>query len=192
MSLFARRPSPAMIVAVVALSFALAGSAIAGTDAATRDVSKSQVKKIAKKQAKKQINKLASGLSVANAQNAQNAVNAQNAENAQTAVVGSAAAYASINFNGTVETDSPSKNISNATVDNIDTGSYCFDLPFDPVTAAANANQNGEADEDGVLTYSLNPDDYFDCPSSAEAEVRNIDAGDSSAQDDDFNVQFDG
>jgi hypothetical protein len=60
---FQRRPSPAMIVAVVALSFALVGTAIAGTDAATRAITKSKVKKIVKKQIKKRAGKL----SVANA-----------------------------------------------------------------------------------------------------------------------------
>ena len=74
MDSFARsRPSPAMIVAVVALSFAIVGTAIAGPDALTSAITKSKVKKIAKKQ----IKKLAPGLSVANAENA---VNAQNAE----------------------------------------------------------------------------------------------------------------
>ena len=47
-------PSPAMVVACVALSFALAGSAVAGTDALNRAVTKSKVKQIAKKQARGQ------------------------------------------------------------------------------------------------------------------------------------------
>jgi hypothetical protein len=77
MSLMSRtKPSPAMVVAVIALSFALVGTAIAGPDAITSAVTKSKVKKIDKKQAKKQIRKKAPGLSVANAVNAQNAVNA--------------------------------------------------------------------------------------------------------------------
>ena len=60
MSLMSRsRPSPAMIVAALALTVALAGTAVAAPDLATRKVSKSQVKQIAKKQAKKQISKLA-------------------------------------------------------------------------------------------------------------------------------------
>ena len=62
-----RRPSAAMVVAVVALSFALVGTAVAGPDALTSAITKSKVKKIAKKQAKKQINNLAGGLTVANA-----------------------------------------------------------------------------------------------------------------------------
>ena len=69
-----RRPSPAMIVAVIALVLGLGGAAVAA------DLSKSQVKKIAKKQANKQINKRAPGLSVANATNATNATNAGNVD----------------------------------------------------------------------------------------------------------------
>ena len=58
-----RLPSPALIVAALALVAALAGTAVAGPDAGTSALSKKKVKKIATKQ----INKLAPGLSVANA-----------------------------------------------------------------------------------------------------------------------------
>src|ERR687891_2893480 len=79
------RPSPAFVVAVLALTAAFAGTAIAGPDAITSAVTKSKVKQIAKKQGKKQANKQirkkAPGLSVANAVNAQNATNATNATN---------------------------------------------------------------------------------------------------------------
>jgi len=75
-------PSPAMVVACVALSFALAGSAVAGTDALDRAVTKSKVKQIAKKQgkkqAKKQLRKNVSGSHVNLADNATNANNATN------------------------------------------------------------------------------------------------------------------
>ena len=66
MSRFLRTPSPAMVVAVVALSLALVGSAVAGTSTLNKGVSKSKVKKIAKKQ----IKKAAPGLSVAHADTA--------------------------------------------------------------------------------------------------------------------------
>jgi len=69
---YSRRPSPAIIVAVVALAFAMVGTAIAGTDGLSNKITKSKVKKIAKKQ----INKAAPGLSVAKAANADNAANA--------------------------------------------------------------------------------------------------------------------
>lgn len=55
-----RRPSPAMVVACVALSFALAGSAVAGTEAVTSKLNKQekkQVKRIAKRIANKQAKK---------------------------------------------------------------------------------------------------------------------------------------
>ena len=58
MSRFVRTPSPAMVVAVVALSLALVGSAVAGTSTLDKGVSKSKVKKIAKKQIKKAAPKL--------------------------------------------------------------------------------------------------------------------------------------
>ena len=75
-----RKPSPAMIISVVALCFAMVGGAYAAGP-----LSKSQVKKIAKKVAKKEINKAAPGLSVAKAANADNATNATNAQTAQNA-----------------------------------------------------------------------------------------------------------
>jgi hypothetical protein len=57
------RPSPAIVIAILALVAALAGTALAGPDASTSALNKKKVKKIAKKQVKK----LAPGLSVANA-----------------------------------------------------------------------------------------------------------------------------
>lgn len=70
------RPSPAIVVAALALVAALAGTAVAGPDASTSAISKKKVKKIAEKQAINQINELAPGLSVANADTAASAVNA--------------------------------------------------------------------------------------------------------------------
>lgn len=64
----ASRPSPAIIVAVLALVAALAGTAVAGPDATTSALSKKKVKKIATKQADKQIDERAPGLSVANSE----------------------------------------------------------------------------------------------------------------------------
>ncbi len=72
------RPSPALIVAVLALVAGLAGTAVAGQGSG---VTKKKVKKIATKQ----INKLAPGLSVANADTATDATNAVNADRADNA-----------------------------------------------------------------------------------------------------------
>ena len=68
-----RRPSPAMVIAIVALIVALGGTALAGGFI---------TKKKAKKIAANQVNKLAPGLSVAHAGAADNATNATNATNA--------------------------------------------------------------------------------------------------------------
>jgi hypothetical protein len=76
-----RKPSPAILVAVLALVAALAGTAVAGPDASTSAITKKKVASIATKQ----INKLAPGLSVAHADTASNATNAQNAAHADTA-----------------------------------------------------------------------------------------------------------
>lgn len=52
------RPSPALVISVLALVAALAGTAVAGDPIATTSkVSKKKVKRIAKRKAKKQINK---------------------------------------------------------------------------------------------------------------------------------------
>jgi hypothetical protein len=59
-------PSPALVLAVVALGLATVGSAVAGTDGLTSKITKSKVKSIAKQQ----IDKAAPGLSVAKAENA--------------------------------------------------------------------------------------------------------------------------
>ena len=78
-----RTPSAAIVVAVLALVAALAGTAIAGPGVESSAVNKKDVKKIAKKQAKKQVKKLAPGLSVANADNAANAANAAQVDTLQ-------------------------------------------------------------------------------------------------------------
>ena len=65
------KPSPAMVVSIIALVFALAGSAAAGV--ATISVLSKKEKKQTRNIAKDEIKKAAPGLSVANATNAQTA-----------------------------------------------------------------------------------------------------------------------
>lgn len=76
------KPSPAMLVAAIALVFAMAGTAIAGPDAASSAITKKKVKKIAKKQANKRITQREGELRVAHAREANFAVDANNAVNA--------------------------------------------------------------------------------------------------------------
>ena len=70
-----KRPSPAIVVAVVALAFAMVGTAVAGTDGLSAKLTKSKVKKIAKKQADKELKANVSGSHVNLADNATNATN---------------------------------------------------------------------------------------------------------------------
>jgi len=65
------RPSPAIIVAVLALVAALGGTALAGSEVHSSAVTKKKVKKLARKVADKQITRRAPGLSVASAQDAE-------------------------------------------------------------------------------------------------------------------------
>ena len=122
--LTSKRPSAAFIVAVVALSFAIVGSAIAGTDSAKKALSKSQVKKISKKQANKAITKAAPGLSVSHASTADSATTATNSD--------APFAYAHIVVTGSSPNvdEAQSKGITDADVaDTGTTGLYCVKLP---------------------------------------------------------------
>ena len=78
-----RRPSPAMVVAVVALSLGLVGSAVAGSGV----LDKGQVKKVANKQ----ISKRAPGLAVASAKAADTARTADTAKTANSAATATTA-----------------------------------------------------------------------------------------------------
>ena len=72
------RPSPALVIAVLALVAAIAGTAVAGPGATTSKLTKKKVVNIADQE----INKLAPGLSVAHANTADTATNATAANNA--------------------------------------------------------------------------------------------------------------
>ena len=114
MQLFRRRPSAAFIVAVFALCFAVVGSAIAGTEASKKALSKSQVKKISKKQADKEIDKKAPGLSVAHATSADTATSATSASTATNANSPSVYAHVTISGSSPNVDESRSKGLADA------------------------------------------------------------------------------
>jgi hypothetical protein len=154
------RPSAAMILAVLALTGAVAGTAVAGPDAFTSGaLTKKKVKKIARKQAQKEIAKIKH-------------------------------AYATIDGDGTVRSDAPSKNITSGDIDTPLTGFYCFELPFDPVAAAS--NEAGGGVEDGLMAVKLASTDYDECPQTADAEVSHYDTSAADFSTDPFIIQFDG
>ena len=127
MRLFRTRPSAGLVVAVLALCFAVVGSAIAGTEASKKALTKSQVKKISKKQANKAIKKAAPGLSVLKAASADSATSAGTATNADSPNV-----YAHVNVAGTAPNldEARSKGLTDADFKNVgSTGIYCANLP---------------------------------------------------------------
>jgi hypothetical protein len=82
---FSKRPSPALIVAVCALAFAMVGTAVASNGAVSK-ITKSKVKSISKKQADKELKANVAGSHVNTADKATNADSATNATNAVNAV----------------------------------------------------------------------------------------------------------
>lgn len=133
MKLFRTRPSASFVLAVFALCFAIAGSAIAGTDASKKALTKSQVKKISKKQANKAIKKKAPGLSVAHAASADTATTATSATSATTATnADSPNVYAHVTVSGTAPNvdESRSKGLTDADFKDVGSaGIYCVNLP---------------------------------------------------------------
>ena len=104
------RPSPAIVIAILALVAGVTGAAVASPSA--KKVTTKKVKKIADKE----IDKKAPGLSVAHAATADSATIGQ-----------SPVAYAHVNADGSVDTaNSRGVASSNVTNDPITTGSYCI------------------------------------------------------------------
>ena len=150
------RPSPAMVVSVVAMSLALIGTAVAAPAAVERAITKSKVKRIAKKQANKVVSAREASLNVnsaktadsattatnatnaQNATNAENAVNATNATNAQNAASANPIAYALVSSTGAVD-EASSKGVTDANVFKpAEAGRYCFrGLSFTPKAGQA-------------------------------------------------------
>ena len=139
-------PSPAMIVAVTAMAFALVGTAVAANDGLIYPkLTKSKVKKIAKKQATKQLKANVNNSHVNLADQATNADKAADAD----ALGGIPAAnyrmaYAEITSTGAVNPNAPSDNITAVT--HPGSGTYCVDVAFAPAFGSGNgtgASLNG-------------------------------------------------
>lgn len=166
-----RGPSPAMIVAIVALVAALGGTAIAGGVLNGKKVKRIS-RKVSRKISNQQITRRSPSLRVAFSRSADTA--------------DAPYAYAHVAANGAVTPGSTSSNVSNATKGG--TGIYCFNLPFAPVYAAGNGA--AESGTDSVVDIQLaavhNPP--AGCAAGTDASVRVFDAG--ALADDDFFVSF--
>jgi hypothetical protein len=157
-----KRPSAAFVVAVFALSFAIVGSAIAGTDSAKKALTKSQVKKIAKKQANTAIKRQAPGLSVAHATSADSATNATNA----TTAANGAAAYADVNENGTVRPGA--LNMNDLTISSVFPYVYCEDQELKAVQATGGISSTGGA---VILVTALSNEQIEAIPGATMATI---------------------
>jgi hypothetical protein len=150
----ASRPSPALVLAALALVFAMVGTAIAGPDAISNKITKSKVKKISKKQANKAIDAAAPGLAVASAESA-----------ASAGVVG---LYAHVGPTGTA-TESLSSGITSSNISHPEPGVYCFSgLEGTLHTIDGTVDS---ADGPGVVEASVIPAGFVACPPTAQAEL---------------------
>jgi hypothetical protein len=145
------RPSPAIVVAVLALVAAVAGTAVAANPSATSSaINKKKVKKIAKKQ----VNKLAPSLAVAEADEAEEARNLRGL------------AYAKINADGTVGEEL--KGISQANVTTDGPGDYCID-GLDPAPRGISATLDRSAAFNAQIYGKLSPNNAGHCAGSQAA-----------------------
>jgi hypothetical protein len=134
------RPSPAMVVATVALIVALSGTAVGAAFI---------TKKKAKKVANAAITKRAPGLSVANAKTANGL--ADSSFQIQ--------AWAKVTSEGTLASG---KNVS--VIPGGSQGRYCFDLPFAANGAVATVAADEGLPADGIAFFV--PDSSGQCPAS--------------------------
>jgi CBS domain containing-hemolysin-like protein len=184
------RPSPAILIAVIALVAALAGSAIA--DVATTSLDKNdtkKVKKLAKKQAKKQDKKqdqrnfpvdssqIGRG-AVSSAKIGDGAVTSAKIADAAKGVPG----YALVAANGFVNNDEQRGVVG---TNHPETGVYCFDLSFEAQVAVASPEIGPTR-----IAQSFAPGAGAACPAGfKDASVEIVDLADTP-QDKGFYVLF--
>ncbi len=198
--LLARRPSPAMLVAVVALISSLTGGAVAATLIDTGDIQNGAVtkKKLHKNSVntKKVKNKTLKAKDFAPGQLEQGVQGIQGlqgdkgekGDQGDTGEPGSAAGYVLVEPNGTIDA-SRSKNVAQAQVEHTaGTGVYCFDVDF-VVKSAVGASDNSFANNDTITSAAVNDSPgsvLTGCPGGlpeSDVRVRNYDASSAALQD---------
>ncbi len=139
-------PSPALVVAVLALALAVVGTAVAGPPGFERALSKSKVKAIARKQANRQIGRRAPDLTVASA---------------------NPVAFAHVLADGTVDAAN-SKAVAAANVANGATaGYYCFSgLAFQPRGGTATVDRASTGPIDTIALLGLGAG--TECPAGTQ------------------------
>jgi hypothetical protein len=174
-------PSPAMIVAVAAIAFALVGTAVAANDGSIYPkLSKSKVKKIAKKQANKQLKANVNNSHVNLADKATDADSLGGIPAADYRM-----AYAEISNTGAIKPDPPNANIDAVT--NPQTGLYCIDVAFTP--AFGSGNGTGASVNGTVAMVDIPATNCNASLPGADASVYVSNAAGTSTNDD-FTVLF--
>jgi hypothetical protein len=188
----ASRPSPALVLAALALVFAMVGTAIAGPDAISNKITKPKVKNISKKQANKVLDQRESSLDVNSAKRADNANNADNADNAVTA--DGPAAWAHLSSTGTVLAG---RGVEAGNVSAGAAGYWCFSgLEFEFRGLQATVDYwNGTGTFDTIAQASVVGQGNAStggtgCAAGTQAFVRGSDASDSTTNPVSFFITF--
>lgn len=189
-----RRPSPAVVISVLALICAMAGTALAGSDTFSK-LTKSKVKSIARTQIAKAAPKLsvAKATTADKATSADNATTATNAASADRAVSANTIAYGMFTESGDLAEDDRGKNLTTANVTHPAAGVYCFgSLGFTPKSVMVAAD-NGFGFEDTLVSAriatppggTLNP-----CPGTEPVRIKTWDVSSAALADRAFLIWF--
>lgn len=98
-------------------------------------------------------------------------------------------AFARVEEDGTVVPEL-AKNIASANVTRPITGTYCFDLPFNPNNVLVTNEANSDNDEVVSAVDEQSPDGLVSCPAGTEVEVTIFDVGTPAAENGDFYIQL--
>lgn len=200
-----RKPSPALIVAIVALSAALVGTAVAGPIAgiSLSKGEKKQIRKISRNIANRIFNSRAGqlvgpqgvpGPQGEKGEKGDKGEKGEKGEKGDTGSPGSAVAYGTIEAGGAVEQDSGSHNLTNANVQKGAAGIYCFSgLPAGTQAAIASASNIFTTNNDVIVSASYDTRAtpvLSGCPDGTRARVRTFDVSAGELADASFNIWF--
>ncbi len=188
-----RRPSPALIIATIALLIAMGGTGYAAFKLPTNSVGTKRLKNGAV--TTKKLNKNATIANATNAVNATHATSATSAGSAASATyatsAGSAAsaasaatagsaqpvAFARVSTTGVIN-QADSKNVGSVTVVGGSSNIYCFSgLPFTPTGAQVTPDLGGLTPGEGLFV----PQAVGACPANTQASVETVNTSGSPA-----------
>lgn len=189
-----RRPTPALIIAIVAVVLALTGSAIAATVITGNQIKNGSIglKDLSKK-ARKALKGQKGQRGARGAQGPTGTAGTPGVAGTPGAP-GEAVGYAMITAAGTVEAPDRAKNVTSANVQRPATGTYCFvDLPFAPKSAVVTSDNGfGEGNTTLATVRVATPDGSAlgGCPANASVRVQAVELSDNTLPYDPTNDPF--